>query len=154
MITPVETAFMGIMATATTWPVRFMNYLWPDTIQVSDGGMPIDASGLPLPAIEAHVIAGQQIGYVGIANGKRQYRRLGLLKLYFSVAAGSGTTVISQQIDAVIPFLSRKELYYDALTASRLLGIDTRIDDGAASYEDGNRFVRLVTLTWEFYFTM
>lgn len=154
MIKPVEDQLKLALAAATNWPVRWMNGRWADSLLLSDGDMPLDVLGVPLPAIEAEVIGGDMIGFLGYSEeiGRRKYRREGLFRLYLSVAQGSGLELISTEADTLVMRFSRKTIFQSPLTAQRLITMDTRVDDGVASYEDGNRFCRMLSTFWTFDF--
>ena len=149
MISPVEAQFKLSLAAASSWPQRFSNERWADGLTLSDGDLPVAADGTPAPCIEAEVIAGNVRATVCKA-GSRVMQRLGLFHLYLSVAQGTGVTTINAQSDALITFFTRTALLNDSLTLSVLRTIDVRIDDGIASYEEGNRFCRLVSIAWEY----
>ena len=156
MIGPVEEALKAELAKVTTWPVRWKNERWDDEVLLSDGDMPIDTFGLPLPAIEAEVVGGEQEGFVGYdaATSRRKYRRLGSFRMFLSVGQGTGTEIISNQADTLALAFSRKTVFHSPLTSRRLITMDVRVDDGVASYEEGNRFVRMLSAIWVFDFVM
>lgn len=147
MIATVDEQFKIALAAATTWAVRWDNELWDSAISVSDGDMPIDEDGLPLPAIEARTVSQDDLGYVGSLDTKKS-ARVGLLQLFFSVQQGSGKTAINAEIDTVLTALKRKTIYLSG--NERLITFDAMIDNNVAAYEEGNRYVRVLTIEWRF----
>lgn len=151
MIGPVEAAFRTALAAAVTdWPIRWANGQWPVGTAVSDGNMPVDGDGAPAPAIEAEVIGGaDKLLAVGASDdGKRTSDLPGLLRVYLSVAQGTGADGISAKADAIKLALKRKTLI--AEDGNRLVTEDPRTDDGVAGYEDGSRFCRMVSIPFTY----
>jgi hypothetical protein len=155
MLTTVEAAFVAALASATTWPVRWPNNAWPDTVtNLSDGNMPLDDHGRPAPAIEAEIIAGkpETLAIGKGSDGKRTQRMDGILRLYLSVGLGTGRTAIVAQADALRDAFTRLTLVDNPADGERLVTEDARIDDGIAPYEEGNRFDRTVTVPFTYLF--
>lgn len=160
MIGPVEAAFRTALADAVTdWPIRWPNGQWeqmPDGCSVGEGNMPVteDADGVfvPAPAIEVEVIGGpNEMRTVGIV-GSRAAVQSGILRLYLSVAQGSGTTDITAKADAINAAFQRKEFGRDEAAGQRIVTFDPRTDDGVAAYEEGNRFSRMISVPFDFYY--
>ena len=155
MLTTIETAFTGALAGATTWPVRWPNDAWPETVtNLSDGNMPLDAEGRPAPAIEAEIIAGnpETIGIGMGGDGKRTQRLDGIARFYLSVGLGTGRTEIVTEADFIRDAFSRFTMIDVRSSGEKLTTEDARIDDGAAAYEEGNRFCRTVTVPFTYLF--
>jgi len=152
-LTPVEAAFKAALADATDWLVRWPNagpnYGFPEGVQTTQGGLPLDAEGEPAPFIDARVIGGETTGSIAPA-GSRAMRGYGLLHLYFSVGEGTGTELITAETDAVSQAFERVTVWADPSVGQRLGTLDPRTDDGVAAYENGDRFVRLVSVPWFF----
>lgn len=150
MLAVVTGKFKESVAAATTWPVRWRNDFWPSGTLVSDGDMPIDATGLPIPCIEAEIIGGIVEGRAGTNGSVRLYRRDGLLRLYVSVAVGCGTTLIDAECDSLESKFSRKTIFLAPLTSQQLVTYDARTDDRTSAYSEGNRYVKTVSCPWTF----
>lgn len=152
MIGPVEDAFVTALGAAATFPVRWPNDPWPSGISTSDGNMPVDENGVPLPAIEAELISGRDetLPVGKNAAGKRTHRLPGIVRLYLSVGHGTGRTLINAEVDALLSAFDRATLIDNQADGERLVTEDPRVDDDAASYEEGNRYVRTVTVPWSY----
>lgn len=145
--------FKGVLAPlATDWPVRWSNGQWPSGTMLSEGNLPLDSDGAPAPAIEAEIIAGgEELLAMGPTDdGKRTSRMSGLMRAYVSVGQGTGDDAITARVDAISNGLRRGTTQFDADT--RLVLIDPRVDDNAAAYEDGDRYVRTVSVAFDLYF--
>jgi hypothetical protein len=153
MIPEVKAALRTALAAAVIdgWPIRWPNDGWPVGVNVSDGDMPIDPDGRPVPAVEAEVLLGKPSATIG-PKGARRAEQQGLLRIYLSVAAGSGEDAIDAQSDAVVEAFRRTTITADSATGTRLLTMDPRADDGVAGYREGNRFCRMVTVPFDYDF--
>ncbi len=152
MIGAVETALKAKLADVVTdWPIRWANEQWPDGTNTSDGNMPVDGDGVPAPAIECEVIAGQASATAG-PKGKRRGRGQGVFRLYLSVVQGSGNAAIQTKADAIMDAFRRVTVSIDPVTTARLITMDPRADDGVAAYEEGNRFCRMLSIPWDYDF--
>ncbi len=149
MISVVETQLALALGIATDWPVRWSNGAWPSGTLVSDGEMPVDTDGAPLACMEAEIIGGPDTATIAPA-ASRIARRSGLFRVYLSVGQGTGTTDINTECDALVTAFKRQTIYLAASPYRRLITMDPRIDDGVASYEDGNRYCRMVSIPWDF----
>ncbi len=153
MIGPVESAFRtALAAMAGDWPVRWPNDAWdglPDGYTVGDGNMPVDANGVPAPAIEVEVLGGRKTSTAG-PSGARIATLPGTLRLYLSVAQGSGGDAITAKVDALSSAFNLKTVLHDPATDRRLQTWDPRVDDDVAGYEEGNRFTRMISIPWDF----
>lgn len=150
MIGSVEAAFVAALSAAATFPVRWPNDPWPDGVSTSDGNMPVDANGLPAPAIEARVIGGgsETVPVGKNAAGKRTHRAGGVVHVYVSVGQGTGRGAINAEVDALVAAFDRATLIDSAVDGERLVTEDPRVDDEVAGYEEGNRYVRMVSVPW------
>ncbi|PWC96965.1 hypothetical protein TSO5_05915 [Azospirillum sp. TSO5] len=112
--------------------------------------MPVDENGSPLPAIEAELISGrdQTLPVGKNAAGKRTHRLPGIVRLYVSVGQGTGRAAINAEVDAILAAFDRATLIDNYAGAETLRTEDPRVDDDVAGYEEGNRFVRMVTVPW------
>lgn len=153
MISTVETALASALDAATTWPVRWANGQWPSGTSVSEGNLPFDNDGAPAPAIEAEVIGGQDaLHAVGrSADGKRTTRWSGLFRCYLSVAQGGGLGAINDEAAAIVSAFARASIIGHAGADEHLVMADPRIDDGVAGYEEGNRYVRMVSIPFDYF---
>lgn len=150
MIGPVESALRAKLAEIVNgWPVRWPNEAWPDGLETSDGNMPIDGNGRPSPAIECEVIAGQADATVG-PKGFRRGAISGLFRCYLSVGQGTGTAAITAQSDAIADAFRRVTVSVDPTSGARLITMDPRADDGVAGYEEGDRYIRMLSIPWDF----
>lgn len=150
MIGDVEAAFVDALGAAATFPVRWPNDPWPSGISTSDGNMPVDENGVPLPAIEAELISGRDetLPVGKNAAGKRTHRLLGAVRLYVSVGQGTGRAEINTEVDALLATFDRATLIDNQADGERLVTEDPRVDNDVAAYEEGNRFVRMITVPW------
>jgi len=150
MIGPVETALKAkLAAIVTDWPIRWPNESWPAGTITTQGGLPTDAEGNPVPFIEAKVIGGADSADIAPA-GMRHSLRDGLFRIYLCVGQGTGTDAITAKTDTILPAFKRKTIFYDQTTKQRLITMDGRPDDGVAAYEDATRFVRMISIPWTF----
>ena len=150
MIGDVEAAFVDALGAVATFPVRWANDPWPSGISTSDGNMPVDENGLPAPAIEAELISGRDetLPVGKNAAGKRTHRLPGIVRLYLSVGQGTGRTLINAEVDALLSAFDRATLIDNQADGERLVTEDPRVDNDVAGYEEGNRFVRMITVPW------
>ncbi|MFP5513348.1 MAG: hypothetical protein ACLGJC_09730 [Alphaproteobacteria bacterium] len=152
MIGTVEDAFVAALEGVATFPVKWPNDPWPDGISTSDGNMPIDENGLPSPAIEAELIAGRDetLPIGKNEGGKRTHMLPGIVRFYLSVGQGTGRVAINAEVGALLAAFDRVTLIDNQANGERLVTEDPRVDDDAASYEEGNRYVRTVTVPWSY----
>lgn len=143
-------ALLGPLASA--WPIRWQNGQWPSGTILSDGNMPVDANGAPAPAVEAEII-GRREDAISLGDGDdglRSQVMMGSVRAYVSVGQGTGDAAITGACDSIASGLRRRAIQIDAST--RLVTLDPRIDDNTAAYEQGDRFVRTVTVPFDLYF--
>ncbi|QCG93961.1 hypothetical protein E6C67_08410 [Azospirillum sp. TSA2s] len=150
MIGNVEAAFVDALGAAATFPVRWANDPWPDGVNTSDGNMPVNGDGLPAPAIEAELISGRDETMPAGKNaeGKRTHRLPGIVRLYLSVGQGTGRSAINVEVDALLSAFDRATLIDNYANGETLRTEDPRVDNDVAAYEEGNRFVRMVSVPW------
>jgi len=146
IVSPIEAALKTKMAQVVPdWPIR-----WPNenfTVTVGPGGLPIGDNGAPAPFIDCEVIGYDDTAAIA-PSGSRQSTSTGLFRAYLSVTQGEGLAEISAKADAISAALKRQTIYTDPVTGRRLITMDPRIDDGVAGYEDENRFVRMISVPW------
>jgi len=150
MIVPIEAAFEEALGAVATFPVRWPNGVWPSGTSTSDGDMPVTIDGVPAPAIEAEIISGRdETMPVGKdSEGKRSHRLMGMARFYLSVGQGTGRATINAEVDALIAAFDRLTMIDNRPDGERLVTEDPRVDDDVAGYEEGNRYVRVVTVPW------
>ncbi len=147
---PVEEGFRTMLTgLGLDAPIRWPNENWPDDVRVSAGNMPVDDDGAPRLAIEVEVIGGTDGASIAPA-GQRQARATGLFRLYLSTAKGVGSDEITQLADRISATFQRVTVFADPDVAQRLWTMDPRIDDDVASYVEDNRFVRQISIPFEF----
>lgn len=150
MIAPIETAFEAALGASASFPVRWTNGLWPSGTSVSAGDMPVTNDGLPAPAIEAEIISGRDETMPAgkDSEGKRSHRLTGIARFYLSVEQGTGRAVINAEVDALIAAFDRLTMIDNRPAGERLVTEDPRVDDDVAGYEEGNRYVRCLSVPW------
>jgi hypothetical protein len=158
MIGPVQTAFRTAMAPLVgDWPIRWPNEGWAADVLLSDGNLPVELDGagvqIPRPFVEAEVIGGSDRLFAAGAStdGKRTSHLPGLLRVYLCVPQGSGMTGVTTKSDAIKAALKRKTLTDDG-AGNRLLTEDPRVDDGVAAYEEAGRFVRMLSVPFDYWY--
>jgi hypothetical protein len=135
----------------TDWPIRWPNEPWPPdlNLDLTNGNLPVNPDGSPMPCIEARVIHGLPITAIG-GEGHRQARRSGLLKIYCIYPQGIGMVDLTTHIDAIELGLGQKTIMEELSQWQRLWTYPPRTDDNAAAIEAANRFVRTVTVQYQF----
>jgi hypothetical protein len=150
MLAPVETALKtALAALVTDWPIRWPNERFDASVPLSDGGLPVDTDGEPAPFIDAEVIAGRDSADIAPV-GSRHSTQTGLFRVYLSVGQGTGLTAMTAKADAICAGFKRKTVFTDLSIGQRLVTMDGRTDDGVAGYQDGSRFVRMISIPWWF----
>lgn len=134
------------IASKATFPMRWKGSAWDNSIQVNDGDMPVGPDGEPVPAMELETSSFSPKRNPG-EPGKRQTIAEGFVRMYLSVESMSGLAELNAEYGR-LDKLSRETIYYDDLTATRIYLMDVRVDEGAASYEEGNRTVRMLTVPY------
>lgn len=149
----IEAELKTRLAAAVTggWPIRWANDPWAPDVILSEGNAPLNPDGTPRPYVEAEVIVGADTAYIA-PEGQRLAYRLGLLRIYLVVGQNTGREVINQQADAIWPQFKRKTIQADASLWERLTTMDPRVDDNVAGVEKGDRYVKMITVPWEFYY--
>jgi hypothetical protein len=143
-----RSALEGIV---TDWPIRWPNEPWPAYVDLSNGNLPTNLDGSPLPCIFAMVIHGTPITAIG-GEGNRQARRNGLLQIHCIYPQGIGTVDLDAHVDAIEAGLNQKTIMLDTSLWERLTTYPARTDDNVAAVEAANRFVRTVTVPYEFFY--
>ena len=175
MLAPAVTAIKARMAAGfTDWPVRWPNERFPDP--VDKGGYPVDAEGAPRPFVEAEVIGGEN-RLTGIGEpGRRLWIHPGLIRAYVAVPSGTGSDAAETAADAIAALFERQEFRPPPLwflvagrwdedgfwqddvpwpggPAERLVRChDASVFAGVAGYEDGNYFVLMVSVRFDFFY--
>lgn len=150
MLSLLETQLKTALAAKATWAVRWKGSPWDESFTLTDGGMPVDGMGKPLPAIEAE-ISGFSPQRAPGREGKRRTTAEGHLRLVLSWGIHTGTDEMNAEYGRLDVGLARKNVFYDSLTARRIYLMDVKVTDGVGFYEDGNREVRLLTIPWFFF---
>ena len=145
-----RSALEGIV---TDWPIRWPNEPWPPGLNLdfSNGNLPVNPDGSPLPCIYARVIHATPITAIG-GEGNRQARRNGLLQIHCIYPQGIGTVDLDAHIDAIEAGLNQKTIMLDTSLWERLTTYPARTDDNVAAVEAANRFIRTVTVPYEFFY--
>ena len=143
-----RSALSGIV---TDWPIRWPNEPWPANISLSTGNLPINPDGSAMPCIEAEALFGQDDATIA-AEGQRISRQLGMFKIYCLYPQGIGRGDLNTHLDEIQAGFKRKTLLLDTSQWERLTTMDPRVDNNAAAVEDGDRFVRTVTIQFEFFY--
>lgn len=138
---------LRLAATVTDWPIKWPNEPWASTISLSQGGLPLDDNTSPAPFVEAEVISGSDGADVAPA-GQRHSSAGGLFRVYLCVPQGVGRSAVNAKANAIAAAFKRTTVYTDG-AGVRLTTMDPRIDDGIAGYEDGDRFVRMISTPFQ-----
>jgi len=150
MLGPAKAAIKTFIAAAgaTSWPMRWQNDRWADTVTIDDNDNPTDVTGAILPFVELEIIGGKN-EMVGFSTpGNRLYRHDGLIRLYLCVPAFSGTDAADAVDDAFSTALERKQI---TISASQMVRThDYSSTDGAAEMTVGNYFVLMSSVSFEF----
>lgn len=150
MLSLLKAQLKATLAANASFAIRWRGEAWSNSYSIGDGDMPYnDADKKPLAAIEAEISGFRPVRSVGPKSMRVQTRADGHLRLILSVGLHSGTTTLDTETDTLISALSRKNVYYDALTVTRIYLMDVRVDDEVGFYEEGNRTVRMLTIPWK-----
>lgn len=150
------------------WPIRWPNELFipgiGGVVALTPDNAPADAHGNPAPFVEAEVIAGADTASVN-SPGSRSSHRIGLFRVYLVAPLGSGRVAVNLLADAVHDGFKRATIYINP--PERLSTMDPRIDDNVAEHVaqtnvridaavpapwKGARFVRMVTVPFEWWY--
>jgi hypothetical protein len=141
----------ALSGTVTDWPIRWPNEPWPANISLSNGNLPTNSDGTPMPCVEAEVIHGTPITAIG-DEGQRVARRNGLFKVYLIYPQGIGSGDLTTHADTIEIAFNQKTIQLDTSQWQRLTTYPPRTDNNAAAVESGNRYVRVVTIPYEFFY--
>lgn len=148
MLAPAIAAIKAYVASNySDWPLRWRND------RFSDGSLelPVDVDGNPSPAIEAEIIGGRNAIEAFSTPGNRLFIQPGLIRFYLSVAEGGGDSEVAAEADVLAAILERKEFGQSGGQTVRTG--DFSVFDDVASYVEGNRFVLMASVPFEFYYT-
>ena len=143
-----RTALSGAV---TDWPIRWPNEPWPAGTLLTNGNLPTNPDGTPMPCVQAEAIHGTPIIAIG-AEGQRVTYRYGNLKVYAIYPQGGGTTDLTTHLDNIETHFQQRTIQLDLAQSQRLTTLNPRTDNNAAAVESGNRFVRTVTVPYQFFY--
>ena len=135
------------------WPIRWPNEPWSAHLlfSLSEGNLPLNPDGTPMPCIEAQVILGADTAYIA-PEGNRLAYRIGIMRIHLLVGQNTGRHVLNWMTDTIWPYFKRQTIFADPTVWQRLTTMDPRVDDNVAGTEDGDRYVRTITVPLEFYY--
>jgi hypothetical protein len=147
----IESELRSALSGAVDWPIRWPNEPWPANILLTNGNLPTNPDGTPMPCVEAEVIHGPPITAIG-SEGQRVARRNGLFKVYLLYPQGIGTADLKTHADAIEAAFNQKTVLVDTSQWQRLTTYPPRTDNNSAAVESGNRYVRTVSIPYEFFY--
>jgi hypothetical protein len=133
------------------WPIRWPNEPWPANIDLSNGNLPVFPNGAAMPCVAVRPMFGKDTAYIA-PQGNRLASEVGILKVYLIYPQGIGTAALTAQADAVALAFKRQTIQLDLGQWQRLTTMDPTVDDNEAMVETGDRYVRTVTIPFQFFY--
>jgi hypothetical protein len=140
-----------LAATIIDWPIRWPNEPWPANLDLTNGNQPTNNDGTPMPYVLVENLVGADTATIA-PEGQRVSERLGMMRVHLVYPENYGTVELTGKVDILWMAFKRQTLRLDTDLWQRLTTMDPRIDDNAAVVETGDRFVRTVTVPWEFFY--
>lgn len=131
-----------VAANFTTWPVRWQN---------ENFTLPVDGSGNALPYVEIEIIGGRNAIRAFSTPGNRVFVHPGLIRFYLCAPRGTGADGAVATADILAALFERKEFGQSGGRTVKTGDFSTW--DDVASHEDGNYFVLLASVPFDFYYT-
>ena len=140
-----------LAAVIPDWPIRWPNEPWPANIDLTNGNLPTNPDGTPMPCVIVQNDVGADTAYIA-PEGQRLSLRLGMLRVHLIYPQNIGTVGLTGKVDDLCADsgFKRQTLMVDLSQWQRLTTMDPRVDDNAAIVEAGNRFCRTITIPWWF----
>ncbi len=144
--TPLDSPFVS-GSLGGVWPFRWEN----DTFPNGSFDPPVTDTGAPASFIEAEIIGGRNAIESFSAPGNRVFVHPGIIRFYICVPQGTGIDQAILAADTLAATMERAEFGQSGGQLVRTGDFSTY--DDVASYEDGNRFVLMASVPFEFFYT-
>lgn len=148
---PVFTKVRAVVTSGfTAWPVK-----WPNErltgYALDEGAKPIGADGRKISFVEYEQIGGRTTQQSFGSSGNRVERSPGLLRFYFLVPEGEGTSEAISKADTMGSLFELQEFRLD--DGTMLITYEPSVSQNVAGVEDGSYWVLMLSIPYDYYYS-